>query len=98
MPHDEDYEFDPSYYRLFWWEDEKLITVVEMQHHDEYGADPERYLTDADGERYVFKTKDEAIEFLNKNIKKRYIDPEYRIVPEIKEDDKRNFRHAYKGQ
>lgn len=91
-------DFDPVYYRLLWMEDKQKVTVVGLQHFDEYGVSKERYLTDSEDRLHRFDTEDEAIAFINANIKKKYIDSEYLMVTVIKEDDKRNFRELYKGQ
>lgn len=68
------------YYRIIRTiDDESLLTIAEMQWHDESDYSEHRFLC-AKGtkDRLSFKTEEEAIEFLNENIKLEHIVPEYR--------------------
>ena len=58
--------------------DEKILTVVTMQDHDEMDYDHRRFLCKkGTDERLYFSTEEDAIKFLNDNIKPEHIDPEY---------------------
>ena len=77
MSWDDDYNL---YYRIIRSsEDESLLTVVQMQWHDECDYDDHRFLcVKGTKDRLSFKTEKEAIEFLNEHIKLENIVPEYR--------------------
>ena len=69
------------YYRIIRTsDDEKLLTVVTMQDHDEMDYDHRRFLTEKGTDtRLYFDAKEDAIKFLNDNIKPEHIDPEYLV-------------------
>ncbi|MFS0905681.1 hypothetical protein AB3N02_21795 [Priestia aryabhattai] len=64
------------YYRILDYKGK--LTIVCMQWFDEYDYNEEDFLTDEDGDRYMFHTKNEAIDWLNENVKEEYIDDEYK--------------------
>lgn len=55
-----------------------LLTIVCMQWFDEYDYDEDRFFTDEDGHVLEFSAEEEAINWLNENIRVEMIDPEYR--------------------
>lgn len=71
---------DDVYYRIIRTsEDDTLLTVVCMQWFDEHDYDKDRFLCEkGTRNRLSFSTEEEAVEFLNVNIKLENIDPEYR--------------------
>ncbi|TPG68587.1 hypothetical protein EEL31_08695 [Brevibacillus laterosporus] len=56
---------------------ERKLTVVCMQWFDEYDYHEDRFMTDEDGKRLKFHTKERAEEWLNNNVKPDMIDPQY---------------------
>lgn len=70
---------DGLYYRIIRTsEDDSVLTIVQMQWHDEIDYDESRFLREkGTRNRLSFSTEEEAIEFLNENIKQECIDPEY---------------------
>ena len=82
----EDY---PIYYRIFKsYNYKNKLTIVCMQDFDEIDYDQKRFLKDKEGYVLKFDDKEKAIEWLLKNIKEEFIDPEYLIMKIIinKED------------
>lgn len=80
---------DERYYRIICMNnDSSLLTIVEMQWHDEDDYDEHRFLC-AKGtkDRLSFSTEKQAIEFLNDNIKLENIDPEYRVYTQKHNDN-----------
>jgi len=73
--------YDPLYYCIIRTaDDEKLLTVVTMQSNDEYYYDYSRFLLHkGTSDRVQFNSEQQAIKFLNDNIKAEHIDPEYRV-------------------
>lgn len=73
--------YDPLYYCIIRTaDDEKLLTVVTMQPHDEYDYDYNRFLFHkGTSDRVQFLSEEKAIKFLNDNIKPEHIDPEYLV-------------------
>ena len=51
-----------------------------MQWFDEYDYDQDRFFPNDKGEPLKFYSEDEAIEWLNENIKPELIDPQYRKI------------------
>lgn len=72
---------DPLYYCIIRTVDnDKLLTVVTMQYHDEIDYDYKRFLFHkGTSDRVQFDSEEEAIKFLNDNIKPEHIDPEYLV-------------------
>lgn len=72
---------DERYYRIICMNnDSSLLTIVEMQWHDEDDYDEHRFLcTKGTKDRLSFSTEMQAIDYLNENIKVENIDPEYRV-------------------
>jgi hypothetical protein len=69
---------DEVYYRIYYLDREDYITIVCMQDFDEYDYHQHHFYTNPDtGEKYKFDNEEEAIQFLNSNFQKEYIDPEY---------------------
>lgn len=88
MPYCED-DYNDVYYRIIRsLNDETLLTVVCMQWFDENDYEESRFLC-AKGtkDRLSFNTEEEAIEFLNDNIKQENIDPEYSIRTQNSNDN-----------
>lgn len=82
----EDY---PIYYRIFKsYNYKNKLTIVCMQDFDEIDYDQKRFLKDKEGYVLKFDDEEKAIEWLLKNIKEEFIDPEYLIMKIIinKED------------
>jgi hypothetical protein len=69
--------------------DDKL-TIICMQWFDEYDYDQSRFFNDKDGNLLKFYSEEEAITWLNENIKVELIDPEY--VRNGKYDDSFYFK------
>jgi hypothetical protein len=65
------------YYRLYLSSRNSKITVVTMQHFDEYDYHDSNFVRNIDGEKYYFDTEEEAIEKLFEWYKTEEIDPEY---------------------
>lgn len=58
-----------------------VLSVVTMQDHDECDYDQSRFLCKkGTDKRHYFDSKEEAIQFLNDNIKPEFIDPEYLVL------------------
>lgn len=51
-----------------------------MLREDENDYDQNSFLKDENGKQYQFDTKDEAVKWLNDNIKYEKIDSKYRII------------------
>lgn len=82
-------EDNDVYYRIIRSSnDETLLTIVCMQWFDECDYDESRFLC-AKGtkDRLSFNSEEEAIEFLNDNIKLENIDPEYRVRTQKSNDN-----------
>lgn len=79
---------DDVYYRLYQYErlDWKL-TVVCMQYFDEGDYHEDRFMTDEDGERLRFDSEEDAIKWLNENVKPEMIDPEYLLSGGFKREE-----------
>ena len=63
------------YYRIY--ESNGKLTVVCMQWFDEYDYDEDRFMVNHLGYRLKFDYEDEAIDWLNSNVKPELIDEEY---------------------
>lgn len=82
-------EDNDVYYRIIRSnKDDTLLTVVEMQWFDESDYDESRFLcVKGTQDRLSFGSEQEAIEFLNDNIKLENIDPEYRMRTQKSNDN-----------
>jgi hypothetical protein len=68
---------DYFYYIFRSYEDK--VTIVEARPYELYEYDEDRFLTDSDtGYEIYFSTREEAVEFINKNFKPMFIDPDCR--------------------
>ncbi len=65
------------YYRIFQSYTDGKLTVICMQWFDEHDYDKDRFMTDENGDRLMFDTESEAVEWLNQNVKPNYIDQDY---------------------
>lgn len=77
MIESEEENLSDVYYRLYVTK-EDYVTVVCFQYFDEDDYDENRFLCDEDGVRLMFDTEDEAIQYLNQNIKPEKIHPDYK--------------------
>jgi hypothetical protein len=68
------------YYRIYYWDEIGKLTVVCMQWFDEYDYHEDRFMTDDDGERLKFSSEEDAVRWLNENVKPEMIDPKYLSV------------------
>lgn len=66
------------YYRVYYFEARDYITVVSMQDFDERDYTQDNFLTDVHGYKLRFECEDEAIKWINENVKPEKINPEYR--------------------
>jgi len=67
------------YYKIYKSERKNWqLVVVCMQWFDEYDYHQDRFMKDEDGEALKFDYENQAIEWLNDNIKLEMIAPEYR--------------------
>lgn len=67
------------YYRIFQLDDDKL-TVVCMQEFDECDYDQDRFMTEGGVRNYklFFRDEEDAIKWLNENVKEEYVDSKYK--------------------
>jgi hypothetical protein len=70
---------DKVYYRVYYFAARDYITIVCMQDFDESDYTQENFLLDKFGYKLRFECEDEAIKWLNENVKTEKIDPEYTI-------------------
>lgn len=76
------------YYRLYQSERQKWkLTVVCMQDFDESDYYEDRFMSDEDGDRLRFDYKEDAIKWLNDNVKAEMIDSEYLLAGGLKRED-----------
>ena len=75
------------YYRIYLSHRSEKLTVVCMQDFDEDDYDVHRFMTDEDGDRLRFEFEEEAIDWLNKHVKREYIDEAYLVIYEDNEED-----------
>lgn len=76
------------YYRLYQSErQEWKLTVVCMQDFDESDYYKDRFMTDEDGDRLKFNHEEDAIKWLNDNVKSTMIDPEYLLSGGFKREE-----------
>lgn len=76
------------YYRLYQSErQEWKLTVVCMQDFDEGDYYEDRFMTDEAGDRLKFDQEEDAIKWLNENVKTEMIDPEYLLSGGLKRED-----------
>lgn len=69
-------ENNDVYYKLYLTRDQK-VTVVCMQHFDEYDYNPLKFFKDPDGKSTEFDTEEEAVMYLNQYFRPEVIDPDY---------------------
>lgn len=74
------------YYRIYLSSKDDKFHVVCMQYFDEYNYDEDKFMTDEYGERLMFDTEDEAIQWMNENMKPEFIVDEYKKVKFRRED------------
>lgn len=75
------------YYRIYQSERIDLkLTVVCMQDFDECDYYEDRFMTDEDGYRLRFDYEEDAIKWLNQNVKPEMIDDDYRRLKFTRED------------
>jgi len=81
-------EFEDVYYRIYQFESIGWkLTVVAVQYFDEKDYHEDRFMTDDNGDKLRFELEEDAIKWLNDNIKTEMIDPEYLLSGGFKRED-----------
>lgn len=76
------------YYRLYQSDRQGWkLTVVCMQDFDESDYHEDRFMTDEDGNRLRFDQEEDAIKWLNENVKAEMIVPEYLLAGGLTRED-----------
>lgn len=70
------------YYKLLWEEDSQQVTIVCMQDFDESDYDSQLFVKDKSGDICKFSEENEARTWMSKNIKREFIDPQCRTIPD----------------
>ena len=71
---------DEVYYKIYYYEPEDHVTVVCMQWFDESDYHENHFFKDKNGEVLKFDNEEDAIQWINNNVKEDKIDPEYKKV------------------
>lgn len=79
----EDNDYQIEYYRIILNSDD-FVTVREMVPDDEYDMDQHLIFEDEDGDKLRFDREEDAILWLNENVRADKIDPKY-VRPNLKD-------------